>query len=74
MHSRSWETPPAPDAISSEFIVWIESTTAKIGRTRRIASITEPRSVSARTRIPSLAMPNRRARILICAADSSPDT
>jgi len=36
--------------------------------------MTEPRSVSARTRMPSLAMPNRRARILICAADSSPET
>ena len=48
--------------------------TVKIGRTFRIASITEPRSVSARTRISSLAIPNRRARILICAADSSPDT
>ena len=73
-HSRICVTLPADDSTVSVYIVCIESMTTTCGRDSSICAMMFSNCVSGYTMHSSLAMPRRVARILICSADSSPET
>ncbi len=73
-HSRTWLTLPAAEVNSSRCTVWIESITAAEGCIWSMCPMMSFRLVSVSTYRSSGRRDRRRARILICCADSSPET
>ena len=72
--SRTCETLPGAEAISGRYMVWMESTTITRGATSSMRRSTVVMSFSESTYMPVPEAPRRLARILICRADSSPET
>ena len=72
--SRTWLTLPAPELISSQYIVWMESMITTSGLYFRIVSCITSRFVSHSIARSFLNAPSLSARSLICCRDSSPDT
>jgi len=71
-HSRTCASDPGIESSSGVYTVWIESTASTLGLLAIACAMIFSTSVSATSASADTAAFTRRARIAVCATDSSP--